>query len=58
MLAAVENPDSFHTLFSCNANTSFVSVDSDPEEMKRAQEEMRNQGVPSIANLLPGASRG
>ncbi|XP_058111547.1 ER membrane protein complex subunit 7 homolog [Magnolia sinica] len=25
----------------------------DPEEMKRAQEEMRNQGVPSIANLLP-----
>ncbi|XP_058203305.1 ER membrane protein complex subunit 7 homolog [Rhododendron vialii] len=30
----------------------------DPEEMRRAQEEMRNQGVPSIANLLPGASRG
>ncbi|KAE9452211.1 hypothetical protein C3L33_15913, partial [Rhododendron williamsianum] len=63
VLAAFENPDSFHTLFvvasfSCNANTSFVSVDSDPEEMKRAQEEMRNQGVPSIANLLPGASRG
>ncbi|KAL6980220.1 hypothetical protein U1Q18_021863 [Sarracenia purpurea var. burkii] len=29
----------------------------DPEEMRRAQEEMRNQGVPSIANLLPGAAR-
>lgn len=28
----------------------------DPEEMKRAQEEMRNQGVPSLANLLPGAA--
>ncbi|OVA05863.1 protein of unknown function DUF2012 [Macleaya cordata] len=25
----------------------------DPEEMRRAQEEMRNQGVPSLANLLP-----
>lgn len=31
----------------------------DPEEMRRAQEEMRNQGVPSFANLLPGgAGRG
>jgi hypothetical protein len=29
----------------------------DPEEMKRAQEEMRNQGVPSLTNFLPGASR-
>ncbi|KAL8090036.1 ER membrane protein complex subunit 7 homolog [Apium graveolens] len=29
----------------------------DPEEIKRAQEEMRSQGVPSIANLLPGAAR-
>ncbi|XP_004501353.2 ER membrane protein complex subunit 7 homolog [Cicer arietinum] len=29
----------------------------DPEEMKRAQEEMRNQGVPSLASLLPGAAR-
>lgn len=29
----------------------------DPEEMKRAQEEMRNQGVPSLASLLPGAGR-
>ncbi|XP_058785910.1 ER membrane protein complex subunit 7 homolog [Vicia villosa] len=29
----------------------------DPEEMKRAQEEMRSQGVPSLANLLPGAAR-
>ncbi|GAB2284930.1 hypothetical protein Dimus_019383 [Dionaea muscipula] len=29
----------------------------DPEEMRRAQEEMRNQGVPSLANLLPGAGR-
>ncbi|XP_042494414.1 ER membrane protein complex subunit 7 homolog [Macadamia integrifolia] len=29
----------------------------DPEEIKRAQEEMRTQGVPSIANLLPGAGR-
>ncbi|XVF48330.1 hypothetical protein PTKIN_Ptkin03bG0181500 [Pterospermum kingtungense] len=29
----------------------------DPEEMRRAQEEMRNQGVPSLANLLPGAAR-
>ncbi|KAI9107019.1 hypothetical protein K1719_022547 [Acacia pycnantha] len=27
----------------------------DPEEMRRAQEEMRNQGVPSLASLLPGA---
>ncbi|KAK1300330.1 hypothetical protein QJS10_CPB13g00319 [Acorus calamus] len=25
----------------------------DPEEIKRAQEEMRNQGVPSLSNLLP-----
>ena len=30
---------------------------TDPEEMKRAQEEMRSQGVPSIANLIPGATR-
>ncbi|GLT43661.1 hypothetical protein SLA2020_175970 [Shorea laevis] len=29
----------------------------DPEEMRRAQEEMRNQGVPSLANFLPGAGR-
>ncbi|KAJ7958796.1 ER membrane protein complex subunit 7-like [Quillaja saponaria] len=29
----------------------------DPEEMKRAQEEMRNQGVPTLASLLPGAGR-
>ncbi|XP_011036595.1 PREDICTED: ER membrane protein complex subunit 7 homolog [Populus euphratica] len=29
----------------------------DPEEMKRAQEEMRNQGVPSLASMLPGAAR-
>ncbi|CAL0319145.1 unnamed protein product [Lupinus luteus] len=29
----------------------------DQEEMKRAQEEMRNQGVPSLASLLPGAAR-
>ncbi|GMY29260.1 ER membrane protein complex subunit 7 homolog [Fagus crenata] len=28
----------------------------DPEEMRRAQEEMRSQGVPSLANLLPGAA--
>ncbi|XP_062164769.1 ER membrane protein complex subunit 7 homolog [Alnus glutinosa] len=28
----------------------------DPEEMKRAQEEMRSQGVPSLANLLPGGA--
>ncbi|KAF7830318.1 putative vacuolar membrane protein YML018C isoform X2 [Senna tora] len=26
----------------------------DPEEMRRAQEEMRSQGVPSLASLLPG----
>ncbi|KAG9450256.1 hypothetical protein H6P81_010221 [Aristolochia fimbriata] len=25
----------------------------DPEEMKRAQEEMRSQGIPSLSNLLP-----
>ncbi|XP_031481983.1 ER membrane protein complex subunit 7 homolog [Nymphaea colorata] len=25
----------------------------DPEEMQRAQEQMRSQGVPSLANLLP-----
>ncbi|EEF46930.1 ER membrane protein complex subunit 7 homolog [Ricinus communis] len=30
----------------------------DPEEMRRAQEEMRQQGVPSLASLLPGAQRG
>ncbi|KAF4349592.1 hypothetical protein CsatB_025364 [Cannabis sativa] len=29
----------------------------DPEEIKRAQEEMRSQGVPSLANLMPGAGR-
>ncbi|KAM3711387.1 hypothetical protein ACB098_01G105100 [Castanea mollissima] len=29
----------------------------DPEEMRRAQEEMRNQGVPSLSSLLPGAAR-
>ncbi|KAH7659964.1 putative membrane protein [Dioscorea alata] len=28
----------------------------DPEEIRRAQEEMRSQGVPSIANLLQGRS--
>ncbi|XP_059641241.1 ER membrane protein complex subunit 7 homolog [Cornus florida] len=28
----------------------------DPEEMRRAQEEMRNQGVPSLSSLLPGAA--
>ncbi|XP_044464817.1 ER membrane protein complex subunit 7 homolog isoform X2 [Mangifera indica] len=28
----------------------------DPEEMRRAQEEMRSQGVPSLANLLPRSS--
>ncbi|XP_051137132.1 ER membrane protein complex subunit 7 homolog [Andrographis paniculata] len=29
----------------------------DPEELKRAQEEMGNQGVPSLANFLAGAQR-
>ncbi|OAY53647.1 ER membrane protein complex subunit 7 homolog [Manihot esculenta] len=29
----------------------------DPEEIRRAQEEMRQQGVPSLANLIPGAQR-
>lgn len=29
----------------------------DPEEMRRAQEEMRSQGVPTLSNLLPGAAR-
>ncbi|XP_010241615.1 PREDICTED: ER membrane protein complex subunit 7 homolog [Nelumbo nucifera] len=29
----------------------------DPEEIRRAQEEMRSQGVPSLANLIPGAGR-
>ncbi|XAR70999.1 hypothetical protein NMG60_11028068 [Bertholletia excelsa] len=29
----------------------------DTEEMRRAQEEMRNQGVPSLANFLPGGQR-
>ncbi|KAG2691447.1 hypothetical protein I3843_08G010000 [Carya illinoinensis] len=28
----------------------------DPEEMRRAQEEMRSQGVPSLANMLPGGA--
>ncbi|XP_010526224.1 PREDICTED: ER membrane protein complex subunit 7 homolog [Tarenaya hassleriana] len=28
----------------------------DPEEMKRAQEEMRSQGVPTLSSLLPGAA--
>ncbi|KAG6519284.1 hypothetical protein ZIOFF_022777 [Zingiber officinale] len=28
----------------------------DPEEMKRAQEEMRAQGIPSISNMLPRGS--
>ncbi|KAJ0663751.1 putative ER membrane protein complex subunit 7 [Helianthus annuus] len=30
----------------------------DPEEIRKAQEEMRNQGVPSLANLMPGAGAG
>ncbi|KAK4277628.1 hypothetical protein QN277_015597 [Acacia crassicarpa] len=30
----------------------------DPEEMRRAQEEMRNQAVPSLASLVPGAGGG
>ncbi|KAL3497333.1 hypothetical protein ACH5RR_040065 [Cinchona calisaya] len=29
----------------------------DTEEMRRAQDEMRNQGVPSFANLLSGSQR-
>ncbi|KAI7743868.1 hypothetical protein M8C21_030317 [Ambrosia artemisiifolia] len=29
----------------------------DPEEIRKAQEEMRNQGVPSLANLMPGGTR-
>ncbi|KAG7024445.1 ER membrane protein complex subunit 7-like protein [Cucurbita argyrosperma subsp. argyrosperma] len=29
----------------------------DPEEMRRAQEEMRNQGVPTLSSLLPGAGQ-
>ncbi|KAG1327105.1 putative ER membrane protein complex subunit 7 [Cocos nucifera] len=28
----------------------------DPEEIRRAQEEMRAQGVPSLPSLLPGRS--
>jgi hypothetical protein len=34
-----------------------LCLTTDPEEMKRAQEEMRNQGVPSLASMLPGAAR-
>lgn len=33
------------------------ALETDPEEIRKAQEEMRNQGVPSIANLIPGAAR-
>ncbi|CAH9144719.1 unnamed protein product [Cuscuta epithymum] len=29
----------------------------DPEEMRRAQEEMRSQGVPTLSSLLPGAAQ-
>ncbi|KAI3687704.1 hypothetical protein L1987_81406 [Smallanthus sonchifolius] len=29
----------------------------DPEEIRKAQEEMRNQGVPSLASLMPGGGR-
>ncbi|XP_059282109.1 ER membrane protein complex subunit 7 homolog [Lycium ferocissimum] len=29
----------------------------DPEEIRKAQEEMRSQGVPSLSSLLPGAQR-
>lgn len=35
----------------------YIVVAIDPEEMRRAQEEMRSQGVPSLASLLPGAAR-
>ena len=34
---------------------SYILVATDPEEMRRAQEEMRNQGVPSLASFLPGS---
>ncbi|XVF89348.1 hypothetical protein PTKIN_Ptkin19aG0123100 [Pterospermum kingtungense] len=38
-------------------NGSHGWIYADPEEMRRAQEEMRNQGVPSLASLLPGGAR-
>ncbi|KAI4376882.1 hypothetical protein MLD38_014590 [Melastoma candidum] len=34
-----------------------LAENMDPEEMRRTQEEMRSQGVPSLANMLPGAAR-
>lgn len=31
----------------------YLFLGSDPEEMRRAQEDMRAQGVPSLSSLLP-----
>jgi len=39
------------------SQTNLPCLPTDPEEMRRAQEEMRNQGVPSLASILPGAAR-
>jgi len=40
-------------------NSDIHNPMADPEEIKRAQEEMRNngQGVPSLANFLGGTQR-
>ncbi|XP_009622653.1 ER membrane protein complex subunit 7 homolog isoform X1 [Nicotiana tomentosiformis] len=32
-----------------------LAENMDPEEIRRTQEEMRNQGVPTLSSLLPGA---
>ncbi|XP_009792163.1 ER membrane protein complex subunit 7 homolog [Nicotiana tabacum] len=34
-----------------------LAENMDPEEIRRTQEEMRNQGVPTLSSLLPGAQR-
>ncbi|KAL8245064.1 hypothetical protein R6Q59_011322 [Mikania micrantha] len=34
-----------------------LDAQTNPEEIRKAQEEMRNQGFPSLANLMPGGGR-
>jgi hypothetical protein len=47
---------SFFYVFGLSVILYILSVLTDPEEMRQAQEQMRQQGIPSLSNLVAGRS--
>ncbi|KAL0906295.1 hypothetical protein M5K25_024778 [Dendrobium thyrsiflorum] len=53
-MSMFEGEDAHGWIYRVERYCTMNELTEDPEEMRRAQEEMRNQGVPSLSNLLSG----